>query len=406
MILKLQKSTKYLVGLAFIVAAALFAVNRGSVEAACPSQDTSRGTVTSTFNVPSTGTYYVWARMQASSSTNDSFTMELDGSVCGITVGDTSVPTSGWKWVGYKSGNTGTRNTVNLSAGNHTMTMIGREDAVKVDRVLFITDANCTPSDATKGDNCVTNNDGTLPQVSISSPANNATISGNATIQANASDNVGVTNVDFYMGSTKLGSDTTSPYTFNLNTAAYTDGQYQLSAIAYDANDNQQRSSEITVNISNADTTPPSVTVTAPVNNTTVSGNMNIAANVTDSSGISSVEFQVDGQTVKTFSTGPYTYGYDTTALTNASHTVTVKATDTKSNQTQKSVTVTVNNAAPQEKLCDFNSDNKVDLFDLAYLINYYKKNVTAKTNGDCDGSGYVDLTDLAILISKYGTVY
>jgi hypothetical protein len=76
--------------------------------------------------------------MSASSATNDSFFLEVDSTTCGVVMGDASVPTTGWKWVNYRNGTTTNKVSVSLTAGQHTMKLIGREDGVKVDRVLFI----------------------------------------------------------------------------------------------------------------------------------------------------------------------------------------------------------------------------------------------------------------------------
>jgi hypothetical protein len=402
---KIAKITKpkYLLIILSAFSFAIWALpNKAS--AACATQDTSRGTVTSTFSAPSSGTYYVWARMQASSSTNDSFYMEIDGTICGVNVGDTSVPTTGWKWVNYKSGNTATLNTVNLSAGNHAMTMIGKEDAVKVDRILLLTDSGCVPTNL--GDNCAVVGDITPPSVSISSPANNSTVSGTVAIQATASDDVGVSKVEFYMGSTLLGTDTTSPYSFNLDTSLYPNGQYKISAVAFDSAGNNTRSAETTININNVipDTTPPTLSITSPLNNSTVSGSVNVSATASDSSGISKVEISVDGLLKSTLTNSPYTYVFDSTSVADGSHTVTAKAYDPSNNATTKSVSITVNNTVQQTKTCDFNADSKVTITDMAILLANYGKSVSAGTNGDCDKSGNVNITDLAILLSVYGS--
>ncbi|NJM94346.1 MAG: hypothetical protein HC842_06500, partial [Cytophagales bacterium] len=71
------------------------------------------------------------------------------------------------------------------------------------------------------------------PTVSISSPANNASFSAgaNITIQATASDSDGsVTKVEFYNGSTKLGEDSSSPYTYTWSNVSA--GSYTLTAKA------------------------------------------------------------------------------------------------------------------------------------------------------------------------------
>lgn len=83
------------------------------------------------------------------------------------------------------------------------------------------------------------------PTVSITSPANNATFTAgsNITVSATASDQDGtVSKVDFYQGTTSIGTDNSSPYSITWNSVAA--GTYQLKAIATD-NDNQSTTSAI-----------------------------------------------------------------------------------------------------------------------------------------------------------------
>lgn len=105
--------------------------------------------------------------------------------------------------------------------------------------------------------------DTTPPTTSITSPANGATVSGTTTVTASASDNVGVTKVEFYLDNVLQATDTTSPYSWNWNTTASTNGSHALNSKAYDAAGNIGTSATVTVTVSNvADTTPP----TAPTN--------------------------------------------------------------------------------------------------------------------------------------------
>jgi len=101
--------------------------------------------------------------------------------------------------------------------------------------------------------------DTTPPSVSISSPANGVTVSSTVTVQASASDNVGVTKVEFYLDGFLQTTDTTSPYTWSWNTASSTNGSHTLSAKAYDAAGNMGGSSNVSVTVSNPDTTPPTI---------------------------------------------------------------------------------------------------------------------------------------------------
>lgn len=96
------------------------------------------------------------------------------------------------------------------------------------------------------------------PSVSVTAPINGATVSGaNATLSANASDNVGVSRVEFYIGSTKVGEDTSSPYSIVWNSTTVANGNYTVSAKAFDAANNQGTSANVSATVSNSSTPPP-----------------------------------------------------------------------------------------------------------------------------------------------------
>lgn len=81
-------------------------------------------------------------------------------------------------------------------------------------------------------------------------------------------------------------------------------------------------------------------------NGQTVSGTVSLAATASDASGIASVEFLVDGNPVNSDTTSPYQYDWNTAGVTNATHTISSRATDTKGNTaTTSAISVVVNNA-------------------------------------------------------------
>ena len=93
--------------------------------------------------------------------------------------------------------------------------------------------------------------DTTAPTVSTVQAPAGTTINRVVTLTATASDNVGVTEVRFIVDGTQLGSDTTSPYSFDWDTAAETDGDHLLRAEAADAAGNITQSAEVTVTVRN-----------------------------------------------------------------------------------------------------------------------------------------------------------
>jgi len=97
------------------------------------------------------------------------------------------------------------------------------------------------------------------------------------------------------------------------------------------------------------DTTPPTVALTNPTANQTVSNTTPVAANASDNVALASVQFLLDGQPLGSpVVTAPYAVNWDTTTATNGTHTLSAVATDTSNNATTAtSVTVTVQNPAP-----------------------------------------------------------
>ena len=73
---------------------------------------------------------------------------------------------------------------------------------------------------------------------------------------------------------------------------------------------------------------PPQVSITNPPNAATVFGTIAAKASVSSVDAISNVTWAVDGQTVDSASTAPYTYDLNTSTLSMGSHTLTAVATD------------------------------------------------------------------------------
>jgi hypothetical protein len=97
----------------------------------------------------------------------------------------------------------------------------------------------------------------TPPTVSITAPTNGATISGLQTVNADASDAVGVSGVQFQLDGINLGAeDQSSPYGLNWDTTTASNGTHSLSAVARNAA-MLTSTSTISVNVQNVAPPPP-----------------------------------------------------------------------------------------------------------------------------------------------------
>src|SRR5262249_23130472 len=92
--------------------------------------------------------------------------------------------------------------------------------------------------------------DTVAPVVALTAPAA-GNVSGTVTVSADATDNVGVSQVQFFAGATLIGTDTTAPYSVQWNTAGLT-GAQQLTAKAFDGAGNTTTSAAVAVTVTAA----------------------------------------------------------------------------------------------------------------------------------------------------------
>ncbi|HZH18496.1 MAG TPA: Ig-like domain-containing protein [Archangium sp.] len=188
--------------------------------------------------------------------------------------------------------------------------------------------------------------DNTLPNVTITSPAQEALLRGTAVITATASDNQGLARVEFYDGATLLGTDATLPYQVSWNTAGAANGAHTLTAKAFDSVGNVRTSTAVTVTLDNS---APTTALTAPAQGASVRGIVAVSATASDNLGVDRVEFYAGTALLGTVTTAPYVVSWDTTALASGSViTLTTRAYDAAGNVTVSAAhTVTVDTTAP-----------------------------------------------------------
>src|SRR5580698_5177835 len=190
---------------------------------------------------------------------------QVDGSNLGTL--DTSAPYSA------------SLSTTTLTNSKHSLTAVAIDTAGNkaTSSAISITVSNST--------------DTTPPTVSITSPASGASVSGAITVTANASDNVAVASVQFQVDGSNFGTlDTSAPYSASLSTTTLTNGKHSLTAVAIDTAGNKATSSAISITVSNStDTTPPTVSITAPASGASVSGAITVTANASDNVAVASV---------------------------------------------------------------------------------------------------------------------
>jgi uncharacterized protein (TIGR03118 family) len=96
------------------------------------------------------------------------------------------------------------------------------------------------------------------PTVSLTAPAA-GTVTGTVAVSATAADNVGVTQVEFFAGTTSIGVATTAPFSVNWNTTTTANGNVNVKAVAHDAAGNTTTSALVAVTVSNTAPAAPTL---------------------------------------------------------------------------------------------------------------------------------------------------
>jgi hypothetical protein len=279
----------------------------------------------------------------APDTTANSYLLEIDGNTC-FTVGDSAIAANSWTWVDYQNGSTTNKINATLTAGTHSVKLIGREAGVKVDRVLFLSDTTCVPTGT--GGNCAENQPvepAELPDLVVQS-------------------------ISMSPATPKPGDAVTfSAVVKNQGTAATTNGvnhgvRFQVNGQA----------------------------VTWSGNNTNISIAAGATRTFTANAGVSGATWTA---ITGTHSLNAYVDDLELIAESNNSN-----------NSLTTSITIAeATPPPPTGKLGDLNADTKVDIFDLSILLSNWSKTGSGVT-GDLNNDSKVDVFDLSILLSKWGS--
>lgn len=126
-------------------------------------------------------------------------------------------------------------------------------------------------------------------------------------------------------------------YTFQLTTEAAFNGKKGYSVKI----DYPDRSSDSVV---------PTTVILKPLSSETLKGTVAFSADAKDDAGVTKVEFLVNDGVIATDTTAPYSTSWNTTGISDGSHTLSVKAYDASGNIGQASASVVVNNVEDVER--------------------------------------------------------
>ncbi|MBF0490603.1 MAG: hypothetical protein HQL15_08325 [Candidatus Omnitrophica bacterium] len=165
------------------------------------------------------------------------------------------------------------------------------------------------------------------PTINITAPTANTSYMAPATIPIIASasaNNASISKVDFYNGTSLIGTSTSAPYSISWNNVI--PGNYNLTAVVTDSTGATGASTAINVIVNQP---APVVNLTSPINNTGLIAPTDVVltANASSSFGtISKVEFYADTELIATVTSAPYTYVWSNALI--RSYDLTAKAYD------------------------------------------------------------------------------
>ena len=175
---------------------------------------------------------------------------------------------------------------------------------------------------------------------------------GVVTIEAEAEDNIGVEKVEFFLSDELLFTDYSPPYELTLDTAKYDNGEYTLIAKVYDIAGSYVIDERIIRLLNVIDVAAPSVNITSPGQWDTVSGTIDITADLRDDTGLDAAVFYVDGmkKSVESFPSPHSTtsktvhFSWNTTHMPNGAYRIGIRAWDVDGKNGTDTVDVTVYN--------------------------------------------------------------
>lgn len=226
---------------------------------------------------------------------------------------------------------------------------------------LTVTDT-INQTDSTTQQVTVNCGDTVRPNVTLTAPAHGATLWGNRTFSANASDNLGVDKVQFKINNQVVCTDNNPPtWSCSANVNSFATDDYTVKAVAFDECGNFKVSNSRSVRI----VSNPEMAIDLPAVNSAVSGEaVRISGWATDPNRVTSLSIMLDGAV-----TIPVTYGtlrpnvcqavpvndpncpnvgfeatFNSKLYENGPHSIQVIATDAQGKRTTQNINFTIDN--------------------------------------------------------------
>jgi hypothetical protein len=225
-------------------------------------------------------------------------------------------------------------NTSSLKAGLHELSVVAYD---RQGQTTTVTHAIIVDNQAPTG-------------VTLTGMEANDVLTGARKLTAQATDNLGVDHVAFYLNGQLLGLDQTAPYEWEWDTRSVANANnYRVTVRAADRAGNTTASREIKVHVDNDG---PAFTKVTPADGSDVRGTVSVTAALSETRSVTQVEFFLDrdDKPVFTDTRSPYAWSWNTNtpAVAAGPHTITMRAYDSTGHISTQVVHVRVDNEAPR----------------------------------------------------------
>ncbi len=181
--------------------------------------------------------------------------------------------------------------------------------------------------------------DATAPVVTLTNIAPQAELSGTLNANVEVEDEAGTEDVQLLLGNAEIGFFEAEYYKtfekeFSIDLSTYSDGAYELKALATDGTGNVG-SYSIPVTVNNVND-PPEITLISPADGSTVAGNTRVRTDTIDDSSVKELSCYINGQLVSTDTSTPYDCVFDTTTYLDGAYQIGLIALDNEGLKTTK----------------------------------------------------------------------
>ena len=148
------------------------------------------------------------------------------------------------------------------------------------------------------------------------------------------------------------------------------------------------------------DNQPPTASIQSPAEGSTLKGVVAVTATVGDDTGVSRVDFAVDGAVKASTGLFPFRFDWDTAGSSNGEHSLTVVAVDEGGLAgTSPAVKVKLDNILTPG---DCNGDGVVNIGEVQKAINMFLGTLPAACGADCNGNGQVSIGEVQKVINAF----